>query len=176
MRRAFYLALACALTLQVALTQKKAAITKQAERGRELFQNSTKGLPCATCHSMGGLGTAVGPDLKVLASVAIPRGLVSAIQMQMTENVYDVKTASESFPGIMKQKQADQMDVFDLSKTPPVLRSLPSKDVVSMTRDDKWKHPPTSAGYTAQELADIIGFLRWAATGDTKEVKVDDIE
>jgi hypothetical protein len=45
-----------------------------------------------------------------------------------------------------------------------------------MTRNDKWKHPPTSAGYSTQELADIIGFLRWAATGDSKEVKVDDIE
>ena len=149
---------------------------KQAERGRELFLNSPKGTPCATCHTMAGLGNAVGPDLKPLASVVPPRGMVMAIKMDMTQNVQEVKTAAGSFPGILKQKEGDEVQVWDLSQSPPALRKLASKDVLSMARTEKWGHPPTSAGYTSQELADIIGFLKWAANGAIKEVKADDIE
>jgi hypothetical protein len=56
------------------------------------------------------------------------------------------------------------------------LRKFASKDVESMTRTEKWKHPPATTEYTSQELADIIGFLKWAAIGQTKEVKVADVE
>ena len=165
----------CGAMLFSAAAQNK-PIPKQVERGRELFLNSPKGLPCATCHTMAGIGNAVGPDLKPLASVVPPRGLVMAIKMEMTENVQEVRTAAGSFPGILKQKEGDELQVWDLGQSPPVLRKMASKDVVSMTRTEAWKHPPTAAGYTSQELADIIGFLKWAASGAVKEVKVDDVE
>jgi len=104
-------------------------------------------------------------------------GLVKTIQMQSTEYVQDVKTADgKSFSGIQKQKQGDELQIWDMSQTPPVLRTLAAKDVTSMTRETKWKHPPTAAGYTSQELADIIGFLKWAATGSKTEVKIEDVE
>ena len=45
-----------------------------------------------------------------------------------------------------------------------------------MKRTTKWSHPPTAANYTPQELADIIGFMRWAANGSEKEIKVADIQ
>jgi hypothetical protein len=151
-------------------------IPKQVERGRDLFVSSPKGMPCATCHTMAGLGNAVGPDLKPLASVVPPRGLLMAIKMDMTQNVQEVKTAAGSFPGILKQKEGDEVQVWDLSQSPPALRKLAAKDILSMARTEKWGHPPTSAGYTSQEMADIIGFLRWAANGSVKEVKVEDVE
>ena len=175
MRRAFYLAAVCAAMSIPAAAQSK-AITKQAERGRELFLKSPKGIACGTCHTMAGVGTAVGPDLKVLASVVPPRGMVSAIQMTMAERVQEIKTSSGNFPGLLKQKQADEVEIWDLGQNPPVLKKLAAKDIVSMTRAEKWKHPPTTAEYTSQELADIIGFLKWASVGQTKEVKVDDVE
>lgn len=165
----------CGAMLFSAAAQNK-PLPKQVERGRELFLNSPKGRPCASCHTMAGLGNAVGPDLKPLASVVPPRGMVMAIKMDMTQNVQDVKTASGSFPGVLKEKQGDEIQVWDLSQSPPALRTLTSKDILSMTRSEKWGHPPTSAGYTSQELADIIGFLKWAADGSVKEVKVDDVE
>ena len=163
-------------TILFSAAAQEKPIPKQAERGRELFLNSPKGRPCAGCHTMAGLGTAVGPDLKPLASVVPPRGMVMAIKMDMTENVQEVKTAAGTFPGILKQKEGDEIQVFDLSQTPPVLKKLASKDVISMVRTEKWAHPPTGAGYTSQELADIIAFLKWAANGYVKEVKPDDVE
>jgi hypothetical protein len=96
--------------------------------------------------------------------------------MDMTSNVQEVKTTAGTFPGIQKLKQGDDFEIWDLSQMPPVLRKLTSKDIKSMTREEHWKHPPATAEYTSQELADIIGFLRWAATGSEKQIKVADIE
>jgi hypothetical protein len=148
----------------------------QAERGKELFLKSPKGVACGTCHTIEGVGTAVGPDLKQLSAVVGSHGLVKTIQMQSTAYVQQVKTASETFPGIQKQKQGEELEIWDLSKNPPELRKFASKDVTSMTTDHKWKHPPTTADYTSQELADIIGYLKFVATGSRKEIKIEDVE
>lgn len=149
----------------------------QVKRGQELFEKSQKGVACANCHKMKGIGTDVGPDLTKLASVVGSHGLVKTIQMQSTEYVQEVKLADgKTFSGIQKQKQGDELQMWDLTQTPPVLMTLASKDVASVARETKWKHPPTSAGYTSQELADIIGFLRWASTGARTEIKIEDVE
>lgn len=148
----------------------------QAQRGKELFLKSPKGVACGTCHTIEGVGAAVGPDLKQLSAVVGSHGLVKTIQMQSTAYVQQVKTAAETFPGIQKQKQGEELEIWDLSKSPPELRKFASKDVTSMTGDHKWKHPPTEAGYTSQELADIIGYLKFAATGSRKEIKIEDVE
>jgi mono/diheme cytochrome c family protein len=171
-----FAALALAASLQLATAQQKQPPTPQTQRGRDLFLKSPKGIACGTCHTMAGLGTAVGPDLTRMASLATPRGLVAVIQMETTSNVQDVKTAAGTFPGIQKQKQGDEFEIWDLSQTPPVLRKLTSKDILSMDRDQHWKHPPATADYTSQELADIVGFLRWAATGSQREIKAAEIE
>ncbi len=33
-----------------------------------------------------------------------------------------------------------------------------------------WKHPPESTGYTKEQIADVIAFIRFVAYGDTKGV------
>ena len=159
-----------------AVLAQDSKLPPQVQRGKELFVKSPKGVACATCHTIAGVGTAVGPDLKQLSAVVGSHGLVKTIQMESTAYVQQVKTAAgESYPGILKQKQGDEMQIWDLSKPEPELRKYASKDVTSMTADHKWKHPPTSAGYTSQELADIIGFLKYSATGSRAEVKIEDV-
>jgi hypothetical protein len=39
-----------------------------------------------------------------------------------------------------------------------------------MTQNTRWTHPPSSAGYTPEELADIIAYLKFVSTGTVKEV------
>jgi mono/diheme cytochrome c family protein len=148
----------------------------QSQRGRQLFLTSTKGVACGTCHSMAGVGTAIAPDLTNMATYAPPRGLVSTMHMTMTEHVLLVKTNAGNFPGLLKQKQGDESEFWDLSQTPPVVRKLASKEIVSVDRDQKWQHPPSVTEYTPQELADLIGFLRWAASGSVKVIKPADVE
>jgi len=96
--------------------------------------------------------------------------------MTMTEYVRRVQTAVSSFPGMLKGKIGDQVQYYDLSQTPPELRTFTSKQIVSTERDDKWKHPPAMANYTPQELTDIIAFLKWTTTGSQKEVTVAELE
>jgi len=165
-----------ALSLSIAFAQEKKPTTAQTQRGQQLFLHSAKGTACGTCHTMAGVGNAVAPDLTTMATYAPPRGIVSTMHMSMTEHVQLVTTADGAFPGILKQKQGDDSEFFDLSQMPPVLRKLTAKEISSIQRDQKWQHPPAAAGYSSQELADIIGFLKWAATGTTKEIKPSDVE
>jgi hypothetical protein len=179
-RRWFYglsLSLGLAVTGSLALAQvKPPAMTKQVERGKELFLHTTKGIPCGTCHEIGGVGTAVGPDLKKLASVVGPRGLVSTIQMSMTAYVQEYKVKDlGTFPGIQKEGSSGAQ-VYDLSKNPPALHDIKPGDVTSQKQNEKWKHPPAAAGYTNQELVDVIAWLKYASTGSTKELKTDEID
>jgi mono/diheme cytochrome c family protein len=154
----------------------KPPMNAQATRGHELYLHSPKGTACATCHQVDSEGTAVGPNLKDLASVIGPHGIAGTIQMSMTAYVQEVKTSSNgTFPGIQKSKEGDTVQIWDLSKTPPVLLTLTSKDIKSMQQNEKWKHPPTLADYSDQELADIVAFLKWAATGSTAEIKPSDL-
>jgi hypothetical protein len=176
MKRFLYPIACFALLSSATLGAEDGAIPAQASRGRELFLKSAKGVPCGTCHTLGGIGTAVGPDLKKLSSLAMPRGLVMAMQLTVTEYVQNVKTNGATFSGIQKQKVGDDIEIFDLSQMPPVLKKFASKDIISMTRNDKWKHPPATAGYTSKELADLIGWLKFASMGSTKEIKVSDVE
>lgn len=176
MKRLIYLLALMLPGSLIAVAQDSGVMPAQAARGKELFQKSEKGIPCGTCHTLGGIGTAVGPDLKKLASLAMPRGLVMAMQMTVTEYVQEVKVKGASFSGIQKQKTGDDVEIWDLSQLPPTLRKITSKEILSMTRNDKWKHPPASAGYTSKELADLIGWLKWASMGSRKEIKISDIE
>jgi len=176
MRTTLIAILAGALLVPAALAEEKQPPTPQIQRGRDLFLKSPKGTACATCHYINGAGTAIGPDLTRLASLATVHSMVATIKMTMTNEVQFVKTADGSFPAMVKQKQGDDIQVWDLSKMPPVLRKLTAKDVTSMDRDTTWQHPPALADYNPQELADIIGFLRWAATGSQKEIKASDVD
>lgn len=149
----------------------------QIDRGRRLFLNSPKGTACATCHALENQGASIGPDLTRLACIIGPRGLVTTIQMTMTAYVQEIRLRNgRDFPGIQKQKEGNSLQVFDLSKTPPALLHLNSAEVVSMKTNSKWTHPPTAAGYSPQELADLIAYLKCAATGVAKEVSTDELK
>jgi len=178
--RRFYglsLSLGAALIGSMVLAQEKTPppMTKQVERGKELFLHTAKGTACGTCHEVGGVGTAIGPDLKKLASVVGPRGLVSTIQMSMTAYVQEYKVKEVgTFPGIPKEG-SNNAQIYDLSKNPPEMHEVKSGDIQSQKQNEKWKHPPAAAGYSNQELADLIAWLKYAATGSTKAVGADDL-
>jgi len=170
------LGIALAGVLALAQTKPLPPMTKQVERGKNMFLHTTKGRACGTCHEVGGVGTAVGPDLKKLASVVGPRGLVSTIQMSMTAYVQEYKIKDlGTFPGIQKEGSGGAQ-IYDLSKDPPELHEVKPGDIQSQKQNEKWKHPPATAGYSNQELADLIGWLKYSASGSVKEVKAEEIE
>lgn len=176
MRKALYTLLVTALSLPAVQAQDKAAPTPQIERGREIFTNAKKGVACKTCHQLGGVGTAIAPDLTTMASYGSLHGIVMTMHMTMTEHVQRVKTTVASFPGILKQKYGDRVEYYDLSQIPPVVRTLYTREIVSVDRDTKWRHPPALANYTPQELADLIAYLKFVTIGSKQEVAASEID
>ena len=148
----------------------------QAARGQAFFLDETNAKHCGTCHSLAKQGTAVGPDLSKLARLN-PRAILMAVRATRTEYVQDVKLKNgKDFPGMPVAQDASTAQYYDLSVTPPELRKLERSDIASVGDNSLWKHPPESAGYTPQQLADVIAFIKWAAYGDTKGVKVEEVE
>jgi mono/diheme cytochrome c family protein len=159
--------------LSVLLLQAAAAPTPQIDRGQTLFF-AEKG--CGTCHALKGRGTAVGPDLRTLGKIGV-RALVMAIRASRTEYVETVKLKKEGpFAGIKVSESPTTAEYYDLSKSPPELRKIPVADIESRTDNSLWKHPPSEGGYTAAQIADIVAYVRWAATGDKKPVDPADVE
>jgi mono/diheme cytochrome c family protein len=131
---------------------------------------------CGGCHALAHKGTAVGPDISRLARLNA-RAIVVAIRSTRTQYVQWVKLKSgKEFPGMPGAKDDAAVEFYDLSTTPPVLVKLAKSDIASITDNATWKHPPGSAGYTGQQLADVIAYIKSASYGDTKGVNPADVE
>jgi hypothetical protein len=177
MKRTLILAGGLALCAWLSDGQNRPESSTQVERGRALFEKSSKGLPCGTCHTLDGVGREVAPDLRRLGATASPRDLARSIDMQRTVFVQEVRTAQgRTFPGLQQQIEGDTIYIQDLGVVPPLLRPIKTADIVSMRENVKWGHPPASADYTPQELADVIGFIKWAASGSHHEITPADLK
>jgi len=164
------------LTATVALWAQTPPITEQAARGKVLFFETTKGQPCATCHQMEGKGSEAGPDLKLIAALS-PKGIIMALLSSRTAYMQEVKTsAGATFPGLLKGQAGDVSTYYDFSTTPPTKRDLKKAEITDTKDNAQWKHPPESTGYTDEELADVIAYVRWAGKGHTAAVKPEDMK
>lgn len=150
------------------------AQSDQVKRGEELFFNSPKGLPCATCHQVNGKGTPAGPDLKNIAGIS-PRGIATAVLSSRTMYVVEVETSSGKFPAIQHGESSAGVVMYELTKNQPVERRLTRAEIKSIKDNVKWKHPPESTGYSSEQLADVIAFIRFATKGITTPVAPGDV-
>jgi mono/diheme cytochrome c family protein len=147
----------------------QSAVPTQIERGEALFMDPARG--CAGCHALKGKGTAVGPDLKDIARLT-PPGIAMAIRSTVTQYVQVIKLKSgRSFPGM--PPKADQ--TYDLSKNPPEAISAAAAEIASSTPNNGWKHPPSSAKFTSEQLADLIAYIRFAGANNRQPVAPSDI-
>lgn len=164
------------LMAAVPLLAQTPPITAQAARGKVLFFETTKGQPCATCHQMEGKGSEAGPDLKLIAALS-PKGIIMAVLSSRTAYMQEIKTAAgPAFPGLLKGQAGDVSTYYDFSTTPPTKRELKKAEITDTKDNAQWKHPPESTGYTAEELADVIAYVRWAGKGHTSAVKPEDMK
>ena len=152
----------------IALLLAQAAAPSQTDRGEALFFDAQKG--CAGCHALKGKGTAVGPDLTVIGKLP-PAAIAMAARSTVTQYVQVVKLKSkESFPAMTAAKDATSITLFDLSKTPPEKKVVGPDDIASTSGNDAWKHPPAVSKISAEQLADIVAYIKFAATGTRKAV------
>ena len=148
----------------------------QAARGEELFFQSANSSACGMCHSLGGKGTAVGPDLTRWGRVA-PRATAMAITSTITVDVLWVEPkAGAAFPAMKASEEGGNTQFYDLGKMPPALQKLAATEVRAVKPNVTWKHPPSLVKHTPEEIADMIAFIRWAGAKDSKGVKPEDIQ
>jgi putative heme-binding domain-containing protein len=159
--------------LCIALWWLQAVATPQIQRGEALFFDANKG--CAACHAMKGRGTAVGPDLRNIGRLT-PAAIAMAARSTAFQYVQDVTLkGGQVFPAMPGPKDEKVVQLYDLSKTPPELRKLEKDEITSMTATDKWKHPAATEKLTDEQMADIVAYIRWAATGNRNPVDPSDV-
>jgi len=148
----------------------------QAARGKAIFFDAAKKTQCATCHELDKQGTSVGPDVAQLARLS-PRAMVISILSTRTVHAKEIELkGNRKFPGMIKTEQGDQLKVYDLSEVPPVAMNLTKAEIHSIKDNATWKHPPESTGYTNEQLADVIAYIRFVAYGDTKGVSPSEVK
>jgi mono/diheme cytochrome c family protein len=94
-----------------------------AARGRALFFDAARE-NCGACHAVGGRGMAIGPDLTALPVKSAGDVLIAA-QATRAQHVITAKlNDSEQFPAIRSEQAGDIVRLYDVTSTPPVLRTL----------------------------------------------------
>ncbi len=162
-----------ALLLAQSGLSAQTAAPSQIERGQALFLETPAG--CGTCHALKGQGTAVGPDLKVIARVS-PAGIATAIRSTVTQYVQVAKVKSGgSFPTMPPAGDQGSVQIYDISKMPPEPHTVVRADI-SLTPNASWKHPPSTRKYTDDQLADIIAYLKYAALGSKVAVTPEEVK
>jgi len=132
------------------------------KRGQLVF-NSQKAA-CASCHAIGYLGGTVGPDLTKIGQIRTERDLLEAVVFPSASFVrsYEPMTIStrngQVHNGIVRKDAPDE-----------VILVLNAKDTVRVGRDEIDEMIPGTVSImpagldqqlTAQELADLVTFLR----------------
>jgi putative membrane-bound dehydrogenase-like protein len=132
------------------------------DRGRALF-NDLKGLACVKCHSVGGQGGAVGPELtsvgakypkdELITSVLYPSARISSGY----EPVVIATLEGKVITGIIKGETPDAVEVEDADAKR--LR-IPRSDIDEQKRADVSLMPNGLAeGLGRQDFADLIAYL-----------------
>jgi len=132
-----------------------------AAHGHELFFDPVRG-NCGVCHSLGERGIAIGPDL----TASKPTEMLSEIGATRSRNVLTAKLKTgEEFPALLAGQSAQEVRVYDVTQSPPVMRTLLGAEVVSLVPNASWRHSDFVKDYSRPELDEIVVYLRWAASG-----------
>ncbi len=158
----------------IALFLAQATVPSQTQRGEALFFDAQQG--CGSCHALKGKGTAVGPDLTGLGRLG-PQAIAMAAHSTVTQyvQVIKLKSGGAGFPAMMGKKDDKTVVLYDLSKNPPEKKEIAPEDIASSGSNDVWKHPPAANKIDAEKLADIVAYIKYAATGSKKAVDPADV-
>ena len=132
-----------------------------AARGHELFSDPPRG-NCGGCHAVGGRGIAIGPDLTAGKSPE----MLSEIGATRSRHIVTAKLKNgEEFPALIAEQSAHEIRLYDLTLSPPVMRTLLGSEIVSLVPNSSWRHSDFVKDYSRSELEEIVVYLRWAAPG-----------
>jgi len=123
-------------------------------RGRALFSDAVRGFGrCSTCHEVNGIGISVATPISQIPANA------QALRSLETPQVSTATIGGESMPALLVSKTTRGVIFYDLTSSPPVLRT---SDPAAVTTADgsAWKHSSAIGSYSDAELEAILAYLR----------------
>ena len=137
---------------------------------------------CYVCHSVGGKGGSVGPELSPKVAALSPREIfqrIIVVPHRSTDPAYATSRLTTRvgliLTGIKAGETEDAVRFYDTSSLPPILRTIPKKDVVDIEAHAKSVMPSDYASrLTLQQLLDIVSFLKSTA-GARASVTLDEV-
>lgn len=159
-----------AATKPVTITKEDRELMGDPSAGRELFFGTGEITNCRACHTIGGIGGKVGPDLtgvaaqpakEILQSITAPNASVDEKYATLTVTLKD----GQRFTGVKRDEDETTIRLYDTSSLPPVSRSFLKSDVAK-TEKLKTSSMPADYGtkYSRQQLLDLVGFLKTGGT------------
>jgi putative heme-binding domain-containing protein len=136
------------------------------QAGRALFFDSGQAKSCQSCHSFGGEGTSIGPDLSKLGSRSARELFLNVILMRENrDSRYATITVllknGDKLLGIKKDEDDESMRVYDTTELPAVLRTVQKSEIVKVESGDQSVMPKDYASiYTIKQLLDLVTFLK----------------
>jgi len=140
--------------------EKLAAMKGDATRGRAVFFSDTAG--CIRCHTIGGEGRDVGPDLSAIRTKFARPELLDAILNPSASIAFGYE------PWLIRTRDGQVYSGFILADGESVVlkessgeqHTFPADAIVRRTRQSLSVMPDNVAlGLSAQELADLVEFL-----------------
>ena len=149
-------------------------LSQQAQFGSTVFFDAARSAGCALCHSYSHEGGPIGPDLSTVAKKA-PRDIYQSIVKPAPSPDYPQATVTtrdgKTVTGVPKQKTEVVIQLYDLSSVPPVLRSFyPADGVKTGASASGVPYAHDLSGYSKDEVAALIAFLKSADGGPPKDV------
>src|SRR5262245_19490497 len=130
------------------------ALSADAARGRQLFSDAAKSFGrCSTCHEVNGIG------IPVAAPTATIPGNVAALRALATPRIATATVYGETMPILMLSNRSQSVLFYDLTATPPVLRTE-APAAVRLREGSDWRHSSVIGSYSDQELSSILEYLR----------------
>jgi putative heme-binding domain-containing protein len=137
-----------------------------AERGKNLFFDSSNDLNCGSCHRVRGVGNPIGPDLsrlqerkasQILKDIVLPSSTIAP----GGELLKITLQSGEEVEGLKVEENNSQLKLYDIGSPPPVLRTIP-KAQIQKRETEKRSGMPANYGetYTLKQLLDLIAFLK----------------
>ena len=141
-------------------------------RGKELFFDLTRERRCSVCHQLDGLGTPIGPNLKLAAQgktlLELERDVLEPHRQIAFgfEQVQIELRSGETLAGVLAEETETRIRVFDAASVPPPLRSFAKAEVRRQrTRARSSMPDDLDAVYAPGEIAAIAKYLSETANG-----------
>ena len=149
-------------------------LSAKAMHGKDLFFDLTRERRCSVCHEVDGLGTSIGPNLKIVAKGKTTQELERDILEPDGRIAYGFEQvqvdldSGETIAGVLAEETETRIRIFDAASMPPPLRSVRKAEVKrQQTRQRSSMPDDLDTVYTSDEIAAIATYLSETAGGSS---------